>query len=109
MIRQSKKDAILELKNTGMSLRKIARTLKVSRNTITKILKDPDEAAPHRESRHEEHVPLIRDLFKDAKEMPCEWRRTGKPPSDHDSLSKSDWIMRKHEIRSEKKTRGTYI
>ncbi|EFK11695.1 conserved hypothetical protein [delta proteobacterium NaphS2] len=28
MIRQSKKDAILELKNTGMSLRKIARTLK---------------------------------------------------------------------------------
>ncbi|EFK12098.1 conserved domain protein [delta proteobacterium NaphS2] len=35
MIRQSKKDAILELKNTGMSLRKIARTLKVSRNMVS--------------------------------------------------------------------------
>ncbi|EFK10916.1 conserved hypothetical protein [delta proteobacterium NaphS2] len=107
MIRQSKKDAILELKNTGMSLRKIARTLKVSRNTITKILKDPDEAAPHRESRHEEHVPLIRDLFKECKgnavRVAEELESRHQITIPYQSLT---WIMRKHEIRKRKKRRA---
>jgi len=40
MIRQSKKDAIVELKKAGMSLRDIAKTLKAGRNTVTKILDD---------------------------------------------------------------------
>jgi transposase len=107
MIRDSKKDAILELKRTGMSLRKIARTLKVSRNTITKVLKDPDEASPHRESRYEEHVPLIHELFREcrgnavrvAEEL--ESRHQIRIP--YQSLT---WIMRKHEIRKRKKRRA---
>jgi len=108
MIRQSKKDAIVELKKTGMSLRDIAKTLKAGRNTVTKVLDDHDEeAAPQRNSRYEEYVPLIRELFKECKgnavrvAEELESRQQIKIP--YQSLT---WIMRKYEIRERKKRRA---
>ena len=108
MIRQSKKDAIVELKKTGMSLRDIAKTLKAGRNTVTKVLDDQDEEAlPQRNSRYEEHVPLIQELFKDCKGNAVrvveelESRHQIKIP--YQSLT---WIMRKYEIRERKKRRA---
>ena len=108
MIRQSKKDAIVELKKTGMSLRDIAKTLKAGRNTVTKVLDDQgEEALPQRNSRYEEHVPLIRELFKECKgnavrvAEELESRQQIKIP--YQSLT---WIMRKYEIRERKKRRA---
>ena len=105
MIRQSKKDAIVELKKAGMSLRDIAKTLKAGRNTVTKVLDDQgEETVAQRNSRYEEHVPLIRELFKECKGNAVrvgeelESRHQIKIP--YQSLT---WIMRKYEIREHKK------
>ena len=67
MITQSKKDAIVEMKKTGMSLRKIAKTLKVSRNAVRNVIKDGGNEKPEKESQYEEYVPLIRELFKECR------------------------------------------
>jgi len=53
---------IQEMQKTGMSLRKIAETLKVSRNTVRDVIRDGGKEKSEKESQYEQHVPLIQDL-----------------------------------------------
>jgi hypothetical protein len=110
MITQSKKDAIVEMKKTGMSLRKIAKTLKVSRNAVRNVIKDGGNEKPEKESQYEEYVPLIRELFKECRGNAV---RVGEELESrygfeipYQSLT---WIIRKHAIRTPgKKRSGEY-
>jgi len=110
MIPQSKKDAILEMKKTGMSLRKIAEALKVSRNTVRKVIRD-DGKKPERESQYEEHVPLIQDLFKECRGNAV---RVGEELESRYGVTipyqSLTWIIRKYAVRvPQKKRSGEYF
>jgi len=107
MISQSKKDAILEMKKTGMSLRKIAKTLKASRNTVRKVIRDDGKGKPERESQYEEHVPLIQNLFKECRGNAV---RVGEELESRYGVTipyqSLTWIIRKYAIRAPRKKRS---
>ena len=111
MISQSKKDAILEMKKTGMSLRKIAETLKSSRNTVRKVIRDDGKGKPERGSQYEEHVPLIKDLFKECRGNAV---RVGEELESRYGVTipyqSLTWIIRKYAVRVPRKKRsGEYV
>jgi hypothetical protein len=111
MISQSRKDAIVEMKKTGMSLRKIAETLKVSRNTVRHVIRDGGKEKSEKESQYEQHVPLIQTLFKECRGNAV---RVGEELQSRYGITipyqSLTWIIRKFAVRTPRKKRsGEYV
>jgi transposase len=69
MIDQAARTAILKLHSEGHGTRKIARDLRVSRNSVRDVIRRGDELVPKRSLSHrlDEHVEVIRSLYTDCK------------------------------------------
>ncbi len=85
MITDEMRQAILGMHEKGMKIRQISRGLGISRNTVRMVLKGgiPEEKAPG--TSFEDELPLIREVFLNAKETWCESKRRlriGESPSD---------------------------
>lgn len=68
MIAEELRQAIRGLKDQGRPLREISRTLKVSRNTVRRVLRErerPETPAEH--PRSQEIVALLPDIYRDCK------------------------------------------
>jgi transposase len=68
VIAEELRQAIRVLKEQGLALREISRTLKVSRNTVRRVLREGERPnAPAEDSRIQEIVALLPDLYRDCK------------------------------------------
>ena len=93
-----------------MSLRKIAETLKVSRNTVRHVIRDGGKEKSEKESQYEQHVPLIQDLFKECRGNAV---RVGEELQSRYGITipyqSLTWIIRKFAVRTPgKKRSGEY-
>ena len=64
MITQETMQAILSLFQRGVQIRQISQILKLSRNTIRRVVRGKWQQRPQRPSPHEELSPLIHEIFK---------------------------------------------
>jgi len=64
MIQKDLRDAAQTLHRTGLGIRQISLALKVSRNTIRKILRGKDRDETPRPARWQEAFPLVTGIFK---------------------------------------------
>jgi len=91
----------------NVSLHEISRILKVSRNTVRLIVENGGAEPPEKESKYVDHVPMIKDLFKECRgnvvRVAEELDTRHKIPIPYQTLT---WIIRKFEIRTPKKTRS---
>jgi len=63
MITQEIQQAILSLSQQGVQIRQISQILKISRNTVRRVLRGKWQDRPMRPSPYEELSPIIRELF----------------------------------------------
>jgi len=63
MIKDEIKEAILTLHQQGIKIREISRVLKVSRNTVKKVLQGKSQKGSEKASCHEEIKPVIEELL----------------------------------------------
>lgn len=63
MITQENQQAIMSLYQRGVPMRQISQILKLSRNTIRRVLRGKWQERPQRASPYEELFPIIRELF----------------------------------------------
>jgi transposase len=64
MMNQDTAQAILNLRDKGVSIREISRLLHVSRNTVRNVVRGKRQPRPQRASRYEELAPLIQEKLK---------------------------------------------
>ena len=67
MIRYEIRQAILTLKTQGRPLREIARILKVSRNTVKRVLRDPEPKVPKVAAAHAATIERLPAIYQDCK------------------------------------------
>src|SRR4030065_1344545 len=67
MITQESQQAILSLYQQGIQIRQISQILKISRNTIRRVIRGKWQERPQRASPHEELSPIIHEVFKRSK------------------------------------------
>ncbi|RPJ15015.1 MAG: IS21 family transposase [Deltaproteobacteria bacterium] len=101
MIDPSKEELIRELARNGSSQRKIAELLKISRNTVQRVLDSPaTRPAPKRESRYADHLPIIKDLLQQCRgnlvRVQEELVTRHQLEIPYQSLS---WLVRDHQLR----------
>lgn len=63
MIPTADKETILALHKTGVSIRQISRLLRISRNTVRRVIKGGHSSQPRRTSRYEDLLPLVQKHF----------------------------------------------
>ena len=64
MIKPNQEQVIKEMASNGIKKRLIARQLKISRNTVDKVLKTADvRGAINKESAYDQHIERVRELF----------------------------------------------
>lgn len=111
MIEPIKEQLIKELDKQGVSQRTIAKQMAVSRNTVSKILQQTDvRPAPVKDSRYEQYLDLIKELFRDCKgnvvRVQEELLSRHNIEIPYQSLT---WLIRKHQVRTpDKKRSGRY-
>ena len=66
MITQERHLAIMSLYQRGVQIRQISQILKLSRNTVRRVLRGKWQQRPQRASPYEELSPLIREVFNIA-------------------------------------------
>ena len=66
MIPQENQQAIISLYQRGVPMRQISQILKLSRNTVRRVLRGKWQERPQRASPYEELSPLIREVFNIA-------------------------------------------
>jgi predicted transcriptional regulator len=101
MIDPNKEELIWELARNGSSQRKIAELLKISRNTVQRVLDSPaTRPAPKRESRYAGHLPIIKDLLQQCRgnlvRVQEELATRHQLEIPYQSLS---WLVRDHQLR----------
>jgi transposase len=111
MITQETKQAILSLFEQGMPIRQISQILKLSRNTIRRVVRGKWQEKPQRHSPYEELSPIIHEVFKRSEGnviriqeiLQSEYNRT----VTYSTLTR---IVRELDLREDKKKRrsGTY-
>ena len=67
MITQESQQAIMSLYQRGVQIRQISQILKISRNTVRRVIRGKGPETPLRESPFEEIFPLIQEAFKTSK------------------------------------------
>lgn len=63
MISDEMREAIVGMRDKGMKIRQIARSLGISRNTVRTILKGSGSEVRGSGASHENETPLIREAF----------------------------------------------
>ena len=63
MITQESQQAIMSLYQRGVPMRQISQILKLSRNTIRRVLRGKWQQRPQRESPYEELLPIFQEVF----------------------------------------------
>lgn len=111
MITPAYRQTILEMANKDVSIREISRILKVSRNTVRGVIKQGEEPAPAKESKHLQHLPVIKELFRECRGNAV--RVQEELLSRHNVIipyQSLTWIIRKQELGTRKKKRaGEYV
>ena len=101
MINPIKEQVIREMAKHGIKIRMIARQLKISRNTVDKVLESTEARPPVRkESGYEQHIEKIRELFglcqgnvvRVGEELTARYGVTIPYPS-------LTWLIRKYQLR----------
>lgn len=64
MLSPETKQAILAMYHKGCGIRKISRTLKLSKNTVRRVVRGEARETVVKSSRYEELKPVISELFK---------------------------------------------
>ena len=67
MITQESQQAIMSLYQRGVHIRQISQILKISRNTVRRVIRGKGPETPLRESPYEELSPLVQEVFKISK------------------------------------------
>jgi transposase len=101
--------AILSLKEKGIALREISRLLRVSRNTVRKVLRGKER--PQRTSRYEELAPLIEEQLKLCKGNAVRVQEILQEQGHDIPYSTLTRVVRDLELREEARTKrsGTYV
>ena len=111
MITPAYRATILQMKEKGTGINEISRTLKVARNTVRDVIKNGAKVPHAKESQYNEHLPVIKDLFRECKGNLV--RVKEELESRHEVLipyQTLTWLVRKEEIRKPKKKRsGQYV
>jgi transposase len=111
MIAEELRQAIRVLKDQGRPLREISRALKVSRNTVRRVLRERERPeTPTEDPRIQEIVALLPDLYRDCKGNAV---RIGEVLKDTHRVeiaySTLTRLIREHtDLRTPKKRSGTY-
>jgi hypothetical protein len=111
MIAEELRQAIRVLKAQGRPLREISRTLKVSRNTVRRVLREPPQSeTPAQHPRIQAIVALLPELYRDCKGNAV---RIGEVLEDTHRIeiaySTLTRLIREHtDLRTPKKRSGTY-
>ena len=111
MIAEELRQAIRVLKAQGRPLREISRTLKVSRNTVRRVLREPPQSeTPAEDPRIQAIVALLPELYRDCKGNAV---RIGEVLKDTHRIeiaySTLTRLIREHtDLRTPKKRSGTY-
>jgi transposase len=111
MITQQIQQAILSLYQKGVQLRQISQILKISRNTIRRVIRGKWQERPQRPSPHEELSPIIQELFKRSGGNVVRIQEILESEYGHPvSYSTLTRIVRDLDLREDKKKRrsGTY-
>ena len=66
-ITQEIQQAILSLSQRGVPIRQISQILKLSRNTVRRVLRGKGQERPHRPSSYEQLFPILREVFSRSK------------------------------------------
>ncbi len=111
MITQAYRETILQMKEKGIGINEISRTLNVARNTVRGVIKNGAKVLSVKESQYLEHLPIIKDLFRECKgnvvRVKEELESRHKIFIPYQTLT---WLVRKEEIRRPKKKRsGRYV
>jgi transposase len=111
MITPAYRQIILEMADKGVSIRETSRILKVSRNTVRNVIKKGDKPAPAKESKYAQHLPVIKELFRECRGNGVRIRE--ELAARHDisiPYQTLTWIIRKEELGTKKKKRaGAYV
>ncbi len=111
MIAEELRQAILVLQAQGRPLREISRLLKVSRNTVRRVLREPERPeTPAEDPRRQAIVELLPDLYRDCMGIAV---RIGEFLKDtlrfEIAYSTLTRLIREHtDLRTPKKRSGTY-
>lgn len=111
MITPACRQIILEMAEKDVGVRNIARTLKVSRNTVRKVLANADTPAPAKESQYGKHLPIIKELFRECRGNMV--RVQEELAARHDIIipyQSLTWVIRKEGLgKTKKKRAGEYV
>jgi len=111
MITQDTKQAILSLYQKGTQIRQISQVLKISRNTIRRVIRGKWQERPQRQSPYEELSPIIQELFKRSESNAARVQEILQSEYGHTvPYSTLTRIVRDLDLREDKKKRrsGTY-
>jgi len=100
------KETIVQMHQKEIGIREIARLLKISRNSVRNALRNKT-AQKNKESRHEEHLDLVRQLTLECRGnlVRVQERLQGEHQIDIPYTSLT-WLARRHEIKEPKKKRS---
>ena len=102
MIAPIKEELIKELVKHGLSQRKVAKQLKISRNTVSEVMASQETRIPvNKESKYDSYIQQIRELFASCKgnvvRIQEELIACHNIEIPYQSLT---WLIRKHQIRT---------
>jgi transposase len=107
MITEESRQAILSLHERGIPIRQISEILKISRNTVKRVIKGKWQA-PHRRSRYEDLSSRIRDAFVSTKGNVERVREILRNEGHEVAYSTLTRIVRDLELRDRQKRSGAY-
>jgi transposase len=91
----------------GVKLRNICKLLKISRNTVRRVIRGYGQEQSARASKYEQHLPAIRDLFRQCSGNVVRVREEISARFNMDIPYQTlTWLVRKYEIRIAKKKRS---
>ena len=109
MIPYEIREAILALRLQGRALREISRALKVSRNTVRRVLREPQPKTPQGNPEHQATVERLPGLYLRCKGNGVRIREVLKDEQDIDiAYSTLTRLLREHELREPKRRSGIY-
>ncbi|MDO9124700.1 MAG: IS21 family transposase [Deltaproteobacteria bacterium] len=111
-ITQESQQAILSLYQRGVQIRQISQILKLSRNTVRRVLRGKWQERPQRASPYEELSPLIREVFNIAQGNVVRVQEILQDQYGHSvPYSTLTRIVQSLDLREEKKKQrsGTYV
>jgi len=109
MIPYEIREAILVLNQQGRALREISRALKVSRNTVRRVLRQDPPKPPREDTQQQAMVALLPEIYPRCKGNGVRIREVLKDEYDLEvAYSTLTRLLREHELREPKRRSGIY-